>query len=203
MSWARNGQWPWPSAASTVPALATCNSQFTPQLEFCLQRNHPAVFCEAKCVSIPRFLLHLRYLSPATLFSSLFFLLHQYCRLSTKQNHTLAASSLLFTMRGSSHKPPKPVSRIPTSPSPVLNDTERKVQIGFRPIGGRAAAWTFGIVHKLFKGFDKKDDGADGTRQRAPDPHYHWCVLVGDYYHQIQITDGMIWYDNNKTSWSK
>lgn len=102
-------------------------------------------------------------------------------------------------MKISSHKPPDNISRIPASPTPNLNEPERIVQIGYRPVGGRAAAWTIGVVHSLFTR-DKKNGKAT---EHLPDPHFHWCVLVGEYYHQMQITNGMIWYDNNKTSWSK
>lgn len=102
-------------------------------------------------------------------------------------------------MKNSSQRPPDSISRIPTSPPPNLNAPERKVTIGYRPVGGRAAAWTIGVVHSLFT----RDNKSANATARLPDPHYHWCVLVGEYYHQMQITNGVIWYDNNKTSWSK
>lgn len=103
-----------------------------------------------------------------------------------------------FTMKNLLQKPPDNGSHIPRSPPPDFNATERKVHIGYRPVGGRAAAWTIGLIYSFFK--DKKN--AKG-QERLPDPHYHWCVLVGEYHHQMQITDGMVWYDNHRTSWSK
>lgn len=90
------------------------------------------------------------------------------------------------------------VSRIPEHPAPDLKGDARKVQIGYRPVGGRAVTWTIGLIHGLLK---------RGTQlpadEEMPDPHYHWCVIVGDYYHQMQITDGLIWYDNDEVSWSE
>lgn len=104
-------------------------------------------------------------------------------------------------MKNAPQKSPENVSRVLTSQPPNLNTTERKVQIGYRPVGGRAVAWTVGVIHSLFANTKSKKSAETGGR--LPDPHYHWCVLVGDYYHQIQITHGVIWYDNNKTSWSE
>lgn len=92
------------------------------------------------------------------------------------------------------------ISRIPQNTPPDRYTTERKVQVGFRPVGGRATAWTIGVVHSLFR------RGAQhllAEQDLRPDPHYHWCVLVGDYYHQMQVTDGLVWYDNDKSSWSE
>lgn len=94
-------------------------------------------------------------------------------------------------------KPPENVSRVPTSQPPDLDAAERRVQIGYRPLGWRAAAWTIGVLNSFCANNDK-NDAEKGDR--LPDPHYHWCVLVEDYYHQMQISRGIIWYENNKTS---
>lgn len=123
--------------------------------------------------------------------------------------------------------PSKSRRRTP-SPLPDLDAAERPVRIGYRPVGGRAAAWTIGVVHSLLlflentknkmkktkkNNNNKADDDASANLitasggvlevGRLPDPHYHWCVLVGGYHHQMQITDGVIWYDREETSWSE
>lgn len=82
--------------------------------------------------------------------------------------------------------------------SASTNNFERKVQIGYRPVGGRVAAWTVGVIHTLLKRSSQMP-----LKEELPDPHYHWCVLVGEYYHQIQITDDLLWYENCEVSWSK
>lgn len=93
---------------------------------------------------------------------------------------------------------PESISNISKSIPPNLNGPEREVKIGYRPIGGRAVAWTVGLVHSWLRRGAHLPDGEDVL----PDPHFHWCVLVGEYYHQMQITDGLVWYSNDEVSWS-
>lgn len=95
------------------------------------------------------------------------------------------------------------VLRIPTKTPPAKADQKRPVQIGYRPIGGRVAAWTVGVLHEVLKrvgnmGLRFKDQG--------PSPHYHWCVVVGESYHQVQSAGGeggRMYYDNARVSWSE
>lgn len=95
------------------------------------------------------------------------------------------------------------VLRIPTDTPPTKTDPKRPVQIGYRPVGGRAAAWTVGVLHDVLKRV-----GNMGIRleDKGPNPHYHWCVIVGEFYHQAQSAGGeggRMYYANDKISWSE
>ncbi len=37
-----------------------------------------------------------------------------------------------------------------------------------------------------------------GDTKEAPNVLCHWCVVVGDYYHQLQATNLLNWYNNGK-----
>lgn len=92
-------------------------------------------------------------------------------------------------------------SLIPTTPPPNQTCPKRRVQIGSRPIGGRATTWTVGVFLEFLK---RVGNIYVRSKEEAPDPHFHWCVIVGEYYHQAQIDlDGRMLYDNGSVSWSK
>ena len=92
--------------------------------------------------------------------------------------------------------------------APNISDNQRKVYIGHREIGGKVAAWAFtinrranpiGAVSGLLKlGFNKD--------QNIPHVSRHWCVIVGDFHHQLQSTGLSItstdynYYDNERHS---
>lgn len=95
------------------------------------------------------------------------------------------------------------ILRIDTNTPPTKADHKRPVQIGYRPVGGRAAAWTVGVLHEVLKRV-----GNMGIRlqDKGPSPHYHWCVIVGESYHQAQSAGGeggMMYYTNDTISWSE
>lgn len=92
------------------------------------------------------------------------------------------------------------VSRIPQNPPSSTIGVTRIVQIGYRPVGGRAVAWTFGVLNDLIK---RLGNLGIRTDDQGPNPHDHWCVIVGNYYHHAQITNGLMWYENEETNWSK
>ncbi|KAK3348502.1 PPPDE putative peptidase domain-containing protein [Neurospora tetraspora] len=89
------------------------------------------------------------------------------------------------------------VSRVPAG-EPNINDAPRKVYIASRFVGGKLGAWTLGLIADLIS--------SGHYLGSMPSPNYHWCVLVGDYYHQLQATkqDGKHWnwYDNNVKDWT-
>jgi hypothetical protein len=77
-----------------------------------------------------------------------------------------------------------------------INDSERKVYIGYRPIGGPGV----GLIHTFTGG---PVTWLEKTGKWPPNPRYHWCVIVGSWYHQLQATNlngGDNYYDNQKTS---
>ncbi|KAJ4423163.1 hypothetical protein N0V82_002157 [Gnomoniopsis sp. IMI 355080] len=90
------------------------------------------------------------------------------------------------------------ISRIPEDHPPITTNVKRVVQIGYRPIGGRAAAWTIGVLNELLKRLGNMGIRID---DQGPNPHHHWCVIVGDFYHHAQITNGLMWYENEEVSW--
>ncbi|CAN8097934.1 unnamed protein product [Discula destructiva] len=90
-------------------------------------------------------------------------------------------------------------SVIAITPPPNTQHSKRPVQIGYRPVGGRAAVWTVGVLHEILKRV-----GNMGIRLNdpGPNPHHHWCVVVGEYYHHAQIVEhGRVRYANGKISW--
>ncbi|KAJ4393937.1 hypothetical protein N0V93_003154 [Gnomoniopsis smithogilvyi] len=90
------------------------------------------------------------------------------------------------------------ISRIPRNPTPSTTNVKRTVQIGYRPVGGRVAAWTIGLLNEFVK---RMANMGIRTDDKGPNPHHHWCVIVGDYYHHAQITNGLMWYENEEISW--
>jgi hypothetical protein len=79
-----------------------------------------------------------------------------------------------------------------------INDNDRRVYIISRFCGGPAVAWGanigIGIVGGLF--------GIGAAAVPYPNPSYHWAICVGDWYHQLQATDGRNWYENDKYDWT-
>lgn len=92
------------------------------------------------------------------------------------------------------------VSRIPKDILPSTNDPKRTVHIGYRPVGGMVAAWTIGMLDDILKRLSLMDAHNDQT---GPNPHHHWCIIVGHYYHHAQIANGLMWYENDLLNWSK
>jgi len=81
--------------------------------------------------------------------------------------------------------PPENVNRIPRD-NPNRNSDQRDVIVVSRAVGGPPLAIP-GLVLDAGSPF--------------PNPLFHWGVLVGNYYHQLQTTnliDGQIFYDNAK-----
>lgn len=95
----------------------------------------------------------------------------------------------------------KTVSRIPKDLPPSTTISKRSVNIGYRPLGGRVAAWTIGILDDFFRRLCHMF--VDSDQNHEPNPHHHWCIIVGHYYHHAQIANGLMWYENDHLSWSK
>lgn len=93
------------------------------------------------------------------------------------------------------------ISRIPKDLPPITTAPKRTVHIGYRPVGGKVAAWTIGILDDFLKRLCPMV--VDSDQNDGPNPHHHWCIVVGHYYHHAQIANGLIWYENDKLSWSK
>ncbi|KAF4634758.1 hypothetical protein G7Y89_g3346 [Cudoniella acicularis] len=93
------------------------------------------------------------------------------------------------------HKYPNK-NRIPDG-LPNTNDVTRPVKIGYRVIGGEKWDGAFNLLRQLIDG-----KANIGDTKEAPNVLCHWCVIVGDYYHQLQATDLLNWYDNNKVGGS-
>jgi hypothetical protein len=89
------------------------------------------------------------------------------------------------------HKYPN-VNRIPDGPANI-NDSTRTVKIGYRAIGGKGGLDSvFNTLRQWIKGKPNT-----GDTWEAPNILCHWCVVVGDYYHQLQATDLLNWYENH------
>lgn len=89
------------------------------------------------------------------------------------------------------------VDRVPAGVANI-NDNDRTVYIGYRSVGGALGAWAKTVV--------SPGGAIDLFGSKMPDPTYHWCIIVGDFYHQLQAThmsifvDGWNYYDND--TWS-
>lgn len=91
------------------------------------------------------------------------------------------------------------------SGSANINDNLRTVYIGHRQLGGKTGqlGWKLLGLSTMpglaFSGLPGKS---------LPNVSRHWCVIVGDHYHQLQATSlgltekGWNWYDNGKVSWN-
>lgn len=88
------------------------------------------------------------------------------------------------------HKYPN-INRLPDGVANI-NDTLRTVKIGYRSIGGAKVDAAVSALRFLFTGSINV-----GDTKNAPNPLCHWCVIVGNYYHELQATDSLNWYDNN------
>ena len=91
------------------------------------------------------------------------------------------------------------------SGSANINDNLRTVYIGHREIGGKTGQLGWKLLG-LSTGAPLALAGLRG--KSLPNVSRHWCVIVGDYYHQLQATSlglketGWNWYDNGKVSWN-
>lgn len=73
-----------------------------------------------------------------------------------------------------------------------INSDTREVYIAHRVVGGGAGDGLFGRLEKLLTG---------PSVANAPNPLHHWCVVVGDYLHQLQATSllgGWNYYTNER-----
>jgi len=91
-------------------------------------------------------------------------------------------------------------SIISDGPSNIYN-AERDVFIACRVVGGGALGGAVGQLYRATSGAlqDVMTLGLGGLVDRAPDPTYHWCVVVGQYLHQLQATSlssGWNYYTN-------
>lgn len=93
------------------------------------------------------------------------------------------------------HKNPN-INRIPSELADI-NGVSRPVKIGYRTIGGAAIDAGINILRQLLTGKSNI-----GDTKEAPNILCHWCVIVGDYYHQLQATDLLNWYENDKVGGS-
>jgi hypothetical protein len=93
------------------------------------------------------------------------------------------------------HKYPN-VTRIPSAP-PNINDTTRVVKIGYRSVGGVNLDSKINWLRSALFGKSNVGDTSE-----PPNPICHWCVIVGDYYHQLQASGDFPryynWYDNDR-----
>ncbi|KAI0012216.1 hypothetical protein F4779DRAFT_634756 [Xylariaceae sp. FL0662B] len=89
------------------------------------------------------------------------------------------------------HKYPN-INRIPDGPVNI-NDVTRPVKIGYRAIGGGRDNAFINVLGQWIAGKYNV-----GDTKETPNIFCHWCVVVGDYYHQLQTTDLLNWYDNNR-----
>lgn len=94
-------------------------------------------------------------------------------------------------------------NRVPAG-EPNINDAPRKVYIASRFVGGKKYAWTFGLLKDIATA--ALIPAAGISLGSMPSPNYHWAVIVGDYYHQLQAdpADGekWNWYENNTYDWT-
>jgi len=68
------------------------------------------------------------------------------------------------------------------------NDSPRKVQIAWHPVGGALGAYLQG-----------PDRPQPLNASSPPDPTHHWAVLVGDYYHELNADSSLdVVYQNGK-----
>ena len=85
-----------------------------------------------------------------------------------------------------------------------MNDNLRTVYIGHRKLGGKDAQLGWKL---LGLSIAPAVPFANLPGKSLPYVSRHWCVIVGDYYHQLQATSlglkekGWNWYDNGKKSW--
>jgi hypothetical protein len=72
-----------------------------------------------------------------------------------------------------------------------INSGARDVYIASRVVGGGFANGLLGRMEKYDFGAIKAvaTGGLSVVLNDAPDPTHHWCVVVGDYLHQLQATD--------------
>ena len=94
-----------------------------------------------------------------------------------------------------------------------INSGARDVYIASRVVGGGLGDGLLGRIEKYDIGAIKAvaTGGLSVVLDDAPDPTHHWCVVVGDYLHQLQATGlypgGWNYYTNEKFSmnggWTK
>ncbi|KAI9154952.1 hypothetical protein HJFPF1_07513 [Paramyrothecium foliicola] len=98
------------------------------------------------------------------------------------------------------------VSIIPEGEANINNDP-RDVFIASRVVLGGAGGGALGLIEKYGFGALKAVTtlGLTVALDDAPDPTHHWCVVVGDYLHQLQSTsfwNGWNYYTNEEFSMS-
>jgi hypothetical protein len=91
-------------------------------------------------------------------------------------------------------------SIISDGPSSIHN-AERDVFIACRVVGGGALGGAAGQLYRDASGALQHVTslGLGAFVDSAPDPTYHWCVVVGQYLHQLQATSlngGWNYYTN-------
>ena len=82
-----------------------------------------------------------------------------------------------------------------------IHNAERDVYIVCRVVGGGALGGVAGQLYRDASGAvqDAVAFGLGAFMDSAPDPTYHWCVVVGQYLHQLQATSlngGWNYYTN-------
>lgn len=88
-----------------------------------------------------------------------------------------------------------------------INCEPRDVYIASRVVGGGFGGGALALVEKYGLGSVKAVGslGVTVLLDDAPDPTHHWCVVVGDYLHQLQATSmngGWNYYTNESFSMS-
>jgi hypothetical protein len=86
-----------------------------------------------------------------------------------------------------------------------INCEPRDVYIASRVVGGGFGGGALALVEKYGLGSVKAVGslGVTVLLDDAPDPTHHWCVVVGDYLHQLQATSmngGWNYYTNESFS---
>ncbi|KAH7061738.1 hypothetical protein BKA62DRAFT_648362, partial [Auriculariales sp. MPI-PUGE-AT-0066] len=93
------------------------------------------------------------------------------------------------------------INRVPSGES-NLNDNSRQVYIASRFIYGPYTQYAIqagkfiagGPVNAVLDYFRVDDE--------LPNPCYHWCVVVGDFYHQLQSDENdKCYYENQRLHW--
>jgi hypothetical protein len=92
------------------------------------------------------------------------------------------------------------VSIIPENTASINADT-RDVFIASRVVQGQLGGGILGLLEKYGGGVVKGiwTGGLSVLLDDAPDPTHHWCVVVGDYLHQLDaVPGGWNYYTNER-----
>lgn len=112
------------------------------------------------------------------------------------------------------YQPDRHVQNVSIIPDGAANITEapRDVYIASRIIMGGRGDGAVGMIDKYGLGAIEAwaTDGLSEAFNDVPSPFHHWCVVVGDYLHQLQSTSfskGWNYYTNEKygelAGWTK